>query len=330
MNLWTARAIVFAAALICSPAEAATLDYFSSFHVFGDSLSDRGNVYHSTFGRLPESPPYWNGRFSNGPVWAEHVQDEFKALDIPTGNHAWGGARADGGSDLNPDLGLQVSRYRLIDEDRRGDRPLAAIFIGANDFLEVSGDDDARAAGKSAARSVGDAADSLTRAGVDDFLMFYLPDLGKVPKYASDPEDSLAATEYTRGFNRRLRREMNDLQDDGASVTRVNTLVLFNAMIADPEAYGVRNTTDPCLNGNDVCSDSEARDRAFFDELHPNYVVHERIAEAALAAISASGLSSSIVAATAGPTPVPLPAPAWLLAGGLIWLGMLSRRRRAA
>ena len=41
---------------------------FSGLVLFGDSLTDVGNVYHQTFGISPQSPPYFQGRYSNGPL----------------------------------------------------------------------------------------------------------------------------------------------------------------------------------------------------------------------------------------------------------------------
>ena len=43
---------------------------FSELIVFGDSLSDTGNVLDLTF-FVPFSPPNLDGRFSNGHVWIE-------------------------------------------------------------------------------------------------------------------------------------------------------------------------------------------------------------------------------------------------------------------
>ena len=40
--------------------------------VFGDSLSDMGNAKNSVL-NVPDVPPYWQGRFSNGQVWIEYV-----------------------------------------------------------------------------------------------------------------------------------------------------------------------------------------------------------------------------------------------------------------
>ncbi|HDV5785644.1 TPA: hypothetical protein RJD83_002616 [Legionella pneumophila] len=42
--------------------------------VFGDGLSDNGNLYAYTNHRRPASPAYYNGRFSNGPVWVEYPE----------------------------------------------------------------------------------------------------------------------------------------------------------------------------------------------------------------------------------------------------------------
>ena len=52
---------------------ATSLSYagYSQVITFGDSLSDRRNVFNATLGGTPASPPYADGRFSNGPVWVE-------------------------------------------------------------------------------------------------------------------------------------------------------------------------------------------------------------------------------------------------------------------
>src|SRR3954468_23295035 len=40
---------------------------------FGDSLSDTGNVAVLTKGVIPPSSFYFNGRFSNGPIWLDRL-----------------------------------------------------------------------------------------------------------------------------------------------------------------------------------------------------------------------------------------------------------------
>src|SRR3990167_2721798 len=40
--------------------------------VFGDSYSDNGNDYKLSGNKYPNSNAYYQGRFSNGPVWVEY------------------------------------------------------------------------------------------------------------------------------------------------------------------------------------------------------------------------------------------------------------------
>lgn len=59
--------------------------------MFGDSLSNTGKMYKKMRGYLPSSPPYFNGRFSNGPVWLEQLRDE-RFPGLVMANEAEGGA----------------------------------------------------------------------------------------------------------------------------------------------------------------------------------------------------------------------------------------------
>jgi phospholipase/lecithinase/hemolysin len=70
---------------------------FDKIYVFGDSFSDTGNIFNtSTFlqpfeellGRdipvTPQSPPYFEGRFSNGPIWTENLSDDLGLTSTPS------------------------------------------------------------------------------------------------------------------------------------------------------------------------------------------------------------------------------------------------------
>jgi phospholipase/lecithinase/hemolysin len=89
---------------------------FTALYAFGDSLSDRGNTYnalggsgadsaiYSEIGYTDQPGRYDNGRWSNGKLWVEHLND---ALGLPTlqrndgtqpvffgTNFAWAGSRS--------------------------------------------------------------------------------------------------------------------------------------------------------------------------------------------------------------------------------------------
>lgn len=318
---------IFAAALaagcLATGAGAATLtERYSSFWVLGDSLSDPGNLYAATGGAAPPSPPYFQGRFSSGPVWAEGVADDFRAAGRATGNVAFGGATAVTNADAVPDLSAQVRTVTPAVNAAGGERPLAALWIGANDILNAQGQPDMAATGARAAAEVADGARALSDAGVRDFVVFNLPDLGRTPRYALfEPEAARAASKATRAYNRAIERDIAGLRRDGLRVEKIDTFALFRDLKARPKRYGVADATLPCLFPSEAaaaafdqpaaCAPEVARSRAFFDALHPNAVVHAQI----------GGVIEAEVA------PVPVPAGGLMLGAALLALAALRRRR---
>jgi phospholipase/lecithinase/hemolysin len=61
---------------------------FNTAVFFGDSRSDTGNMYKATNSQWP-GPPYYNGRFSNGPNWVDYFNVSNKI------NYAYAGATSD-------------------------------------------------------------------------------------------------------------------------------------------------------------------------------------------------------------------------------------------
>ena len=96
------RALLVALAIVaCAPGVRAQ-DY-SAVVVFGDSLSDSGNVAQL----LPLVPPGSSFTTNPDPVWAEIVAGEFDAFALPSG--ARGTNFAVGGACVNPDLPCLVT-----------------------------------------------------------------------------------------------------------------------------------------------------------------------------------------------------------------------------
>lgn len=60
-----------------------------SLYAFGDSLSDNGNLFKLT-GKPPA--PYYEGRFSNGPVWVEYLPNLINRDFSAANDYAYGGA----------------------------------------------------------------------------------------------------------------------------------------------------------------------------------------------------------------------------------------------
>ncbi|MGB5596154.1 MAG: SGNH/GDSL hydrolase family protein, partial [Crocosphaera sp.] len=64
----------FALGVAVEPAQAETPNPDQIF-IFGDSLSDGGNFFNIS-GGFPPEPFYIDGRFSNGPTWAEYLAED--------------------------------------------------------------------------------------------------------------------------------------------------------------------------------------------------------------------------------------------------------------
>lgn len=306
-----------ALALWSAAAPAATVGGYSSLLVFGDSLSDPGNLYAATGGALPPSPPYFDGRFSNGPIWADHVAARFGAAGLFSANFAFGGADALPGSGPVPDLldqlGLAAANVPPV---VLGPRPLAALWFGANDLFDEL--DTPTSAGfltiaRAAADAVAAGAGALALNGITDVVLFNLPDLGDIPRFALFAPGKVAdAQAATIAFNERLALNAALLRALGVKVTEIDIYSLFEDLQADPAAYGLTNITDPCfVPGLFLCTPEQSAKWLFFDPSHPNFVAQKAIGQAFTAAI------------------VPVPASVLMLGGALAGLALLRRRRAA-
>lgn len=315
------RAAVTAAALVLgAPAIAGT---YTSFWTFGDSLSDPGNIFAATGGQIPVSPPY-AGRFTNGPVWAERIADDFTAKGLETGNFAYGLARAITNDDVAaglpfqiPDLTQQIAMFDAASAGKLGDRPVAAIWIGANDLFAAIGTGSAQTVidtATNAAQAVLGAIGQLAARGVDDVVVLNLPPLELTPAFnlfqtAAKPLAQLGA----QTFNAVLEAGAT-----GPNVAVIDIDAALRDLIANPAAYGITDPIAPCFvtvnpgtPAGPVCTPDQLATKAFIDPLHPTATVHAAVADLAREEIA----------------PVPLP-PA-LAMSGLALLSLLALRRRA-
>jgi outer membrane lipase/esterase len=310
-------------AALASPAAAVPLtDIHSSFFVLGDSLSDDGNVFAATEGATPQSPPYFEGRFSDGPVFTDHLAEGFAS----TGNLAFGGAEAVDDGDEIPDLPAQLGLLSQVDPAAFGEDGLVTLLFGGNDaFGAVGSDEEEVAAAEEAAAAVVAGAETALGLGLSKAAVLSLPRLDTAPLYALfQPDLADEASLFEEAFNAALAAGVEGLRNDGLDVQLIDSQAFFADLTADPGAFGLDEPVLPCLFPSDeaaaafgqprLCDlEAEAPGRAFFDSVHPSGTVHAAFAD--------------YVEAQLQPAPIPLPASALLLLGGL---GALALRRRVA
>ena len=325
--------VLLALVFLCLPTLGLTQTY-TSVLVFGDSLSDTGNVAHLTesqFGvRVPSSTfGYTDGRFTDGKdtvpaaslytgVWIEQLAATFPAQPAVTAsldggtNYAYGFAfTGTGTSPLNlttgvtvdvDNLGQQVTDY-LTAHPTVPANTLVVVWGGANDVINAT----STAGINTAVTGELSAIQRLITAGATDLLIANLPPLGAIPRFNMTTNVD-AATAGAQAFNAGLATGVAALPAANPGVTlnlkALDVFSLFQSVIADPSTNGLTNVTDKSQGDVTVNPDQYL----FWDDLHPTTTVHHLLAVAAAALVQppspsiSAALSPTSVTVTAGNT----------------------------
>ncbi|MGI9244287.1 MAG: SGNH/GDSL hydrolase family protein [Verrucomicrobiales bacterium] len=301
--------VLIGSALILTPiCPAASM--FTSMHVFGDSLSDSGNVSLATAGGRP-GEGYYQGHYSNGPIWTEQLATGYLGLAAPAPSlaggsaFAFGGAATAGGSSGVPSVTDQVNGFIGAGG---GFTPtdLVVLWGGANDFLR-EGVTDPSVPVANLVSSI----HALAAAGATSILVPNLPDLSDTPAISllGNAAASAGMHALTVGFNTLLDGQLTALRSSlGIDLMALDVFGLGKDVAADPAAFGVGNVVDSAYLTGDTAN---ADDYIYWDEIHPTEAMHSIIAEEGARVLG-----------------VPEPSATMFLAVGLF--GILFQRRRTS
>jgi phospholipase/lecithinase/hemolysin len=276
---WTLLPIaLFTLAFLMGGASAAaqTGQSISEVVVLGDSFSDNGNLYALTGN---PGPPYWQGRMSNGPVWAEYLAQR---LGVPLSDFAWAGATtgvgniADGGTVDELGAyglpGMTTAFQDYLSANPVNPNALYVLWGGAND-LRAAITNPAEAVviiGKAVANLV-TMAGTLQALGATQILVLNMLDFGKTPAFLhEDPQVLYLMTQGTLAFNQTLKANLPP------GVHYFDTFSRFSDIIANPEAYGLSNVTDQLIS----TPGADPNTYFFWDGVHPTTAGHAIIANA--------------------------------------------------
>lgn len=329
--LATVGAAVFIAHGVATPVQAAPYD---RLYVFGDSLLDSGNLY--ALAGTPTSPPYAQ-RFTDGPTSIEYYarnnglsltySADPNAAPTQSLNFAVSGALTDTRNNIaavNGTTGLVNQVADFGSRARSGavsfDPATTLFFVegGGNDILRaVYFGDDPNTLVDRAVANVRSEINDLVSLGAQHVALATYSDLSYLPTgRASSAEQAALLSALSTGLSAGYLSLAAELRaTTGRDVFGVDFGGLYNAVYANPGAYGFTNGTDSCadpiITPTSVCSDPASY--VYWDRLHPTTAVHRVVGDGLTAALAVSE--------------VPEPVSAALLATGLVGLALARRSR---
>jgi outer membrane lipase/esterase len=239
------------AALLFSASASAATHQFSKVIVFGDSLSDNGNISLAT---APSIQPPLRFTTNPGTTTAENVAKALGFTLQPSAaggtDYAWGGAGFVNNVAAVPTIPQQLQMYLGSTGGKADPNALYQVWGGANDVFYLTGtltNPSAIAAGTiHAAQTELGVLAGLQAAGAKYVLVYNLPDLGKTPSAAAGgPASQAGASQLAIIYNGVLNSGLAQLSNSGLNVIPANAFGLLDEVIANPSAYGFSNVTAP-------------------------------------------------------------------------------------
>ena len=257
---------------------------FGQLIVFGDSLSDTGNVYKLTNREFPFTPPYYRGRYSNGPIWSDRLEVLFKK------SFAYGGATTDnnlvqGAARLGtvpvPGIRQQVATYLNTTHKTIIDKIVPTLYIlwgGGNDFSRNSSISPLQIA-SSLMNSVRD----LLNAGVKNVLVFNQPP-GNLSPFGRRLNQPVLLAALTAGINNAIAASLAALKpfypDSSLHLFDVHGLLI--EIISNASSIKFDNTIDQCwitINTTTLVQNCTNPNKyVYIDDIHFTAPVHQLIA----------------------------------------------------
>lgn len=291
---------------------------YKTIVVFGDSLSDTGNVAHLTqlkYGvRVPslQGGDYTDGRFTDGfdtippahqysGVWIEQLAALLPSHPTVTDSldggtdYAYGFAFTGSGTaplTFGPsnafsvtidNIGLQITTY-LATHPKIDDKTLFVVWGGANDVLSAQSPDDVFTAAVNEAFDI----QRLIDAGATQFIIPNLPPLGLTPRLNGSPVTATPANQASVLFNDVLNLGVTILRDFNPGrrlqLHQLDVFSAFEQIVAAPWAFSFANVKS-ASQGLPVDPDTYL----FWDDLHPTTHGHNILALTAWRLLADSG-----------------------------------------
>lgn len=289
-----------------------------SLYVFGDSLSDNGNIY-----KLIGYPaaPYYQGHFSNGPIWVEYLPGLTGLSFSASHDYAYGGAftgdltiaGTDEGTNIVaaslPGISTEIADFTAAGGSFSSS-DVVTLWGGANNYFAYAQAVEADPANVVSLVTNGvtttitqltQDTSALIGLGARMLIVPNMPGLGLTPEFNTSALGIELGNAFSDAHNEALPAAMQMLHaGTGANIIILNTQTLLNRVVANPSLYGFTNVTDECLTTPSCVNGSAATQSSylFWDDVHPTTHAQEMIAE--YAADSLRGFEALTVPARLG------------------------------
>ena len=273
--------VLFSLNLCYQSSAAIAQSSFDRLVIFGDSLSDTGNLASVT----TDFPfPFYQNRISDGPVLVDYLAAEL-GLDARASEDNDGDNFAVSGGNIlgndREDLRSQIDSF-LTRSPMASESSLYFVMMGGNDLRDI------RSLNSVAAdlriSQVLDALDQqldrLYESGARTFLIANVANVGRIPetlaRLPNDPDIAARAESYVRAYNNALAQRLS-MFSNRAGVS-LGTFDLFSALeeiLDNADSLGFTQTEVGCFDLSrfrfqDDCFFGRRFDRfVFFDSIHP-------------------------------------------------------------
>jgi phospholipase/lecithinase/hemolysin len=264
--------MLFASVLLVLFLTATTGYSFTALYAFGDSISDTG--------RNPASPAnsYFNGRYSNGPLWVEYLSTNLGLTYNAANNFAVSGSTT---SDL-------LSQIAGLPASTNFQSALFTIESGGNDFLQNAGlgnnDPAWSAVVSNAVVNMTNAFNALYADGAREILVLNLSNVGEAPAFSAAPADyRIYVGSKVAAFNTQLASGISNVMQGapGLRIYVADNNRMSSNIISAPASFGFTVSTIGALEDSNLANKSfngPGANYVFWDPIHPTTKGHAMIA----------------------------------------------------
>jgi len=330
------RALYMSSATLLLTSAAAFGSTYNQMVVFGDSLSDNGNLSTAAGPGVFSALDYDPSRATDGPtttpasaitgVTVEQLNTLLGLAPLTPSiaggnNYAWGEATTSANPPdlihgLTPGTGFQELSY-VFQNTHADPNSLYVIWAGSNDLLNATTPSAVQAAEAQAIQNLQQQVGALLTLGAQHIAWFDLPDLSLTPLAKSEGATmDQQLHDSSLQFRTDWETAIGQLQSifPTASITGIDTFSVIESIAADPSKYGLTDVVDPAQGQAGVDPDQYL----FWDSEHPTTKADSILADIAYRQL----------------VPVPEPSGSVYLSSALFLLVLqrynASRRRRAS